>query len=222
MAPFLMIFYTLFQNEMIRLNNENKSHLTLLAKWNRRELDEVAHFLTNIKLDHLLPNFEKEGIMPEMFNYITIEMLKNAGITKSGDQFKILKHAQDYTSSLKCLTVVELERKMEHMRINHEKELEDEVNRHDAEVQEYKARITKLEEEVNQLKLQNGPTKHIIRECPKCKEKHKECVHADTSLCSNTIRNSPNVSLSRRTSMITSNNNNDSLEVSRSRRNTAK
>ena len=69
---------------MMRLKHENDSYSLTLKKLNQRELDEVAHFLTNIKLDHLLPNFEEEGLMPEMFKDITVEMLKNAGINKSG------------------------------------------------------------------------------------------------------------------------------------------
>ena len=79
---------------------------------------------------------------------------------------------------------------------------------HQAAVQEYEKRITELEEEV--LNEQNGLPKHKDHECPKCKHRQRLCLHADTSLCSNSIQKSPKVSLSRHTSMIASNNNKNS------------
>lgn len=103
-----------------------------------------------------------------------VEILNNAGITKLGDQFKILKDAKEYM-------------------------------------------------EMEQLKSQSGPTRHILEECPKCKAKQRRCVHDDKDVCSDSAHNITKVPLSRRSAvMITSNNNKKSPNKSRTRHNTTK
>ena len=47
----------------------------------------------------------------------------------------------------------------------------------------HEAKVKEFEEKIRQLEMQKGPTKHILYECEKCKEKHRECKHASGDAC---------------------------------------
>ena len=69
-----------------------KSTKVTKVLWQERERDtELQEFLTSLKLSHLIGLFESEAIDIDILREINSEELKELGVDKYGERFKITR-----------------------------------------------------------------------------------------------------------------------------------
>ena len=180
MAIFFIIFCNLQYYEFQRLKHKNNEQLSFIKTSRERDYDEVAHFLAQLKLEHLYQKFVENNFIPKTFKDLTDEKLHNAGITVPGDQLLITEAAKNYLMTCKCMPLLEEEQKKN-------KQLEDELSLARREIENLK-------------KCNNSNTCTPCNPCTTCrksKSKYSRLPSIDESVVNKSTQ-SPNVTRGRR------------------------
>ena len=102
-SAFFVMFYMLQQQEFQDLINANDELLKQNEKLDEEDREELEHFLTLNRQNKWSDKLIEAGIFPRLFKDLTEEMLKDAGITASGDRKTILKRADSFAKKQNVL-----------------------------------------------------------------------------------------------------------------------